>query len=77
MALDEGFHEKGFHDHGMGAHVGQGVVFWVAEREIGGCQGGFFAGGVNGDYVCWPWGSEEEREKLCCEAHPRIVKQGQ
>ena len=74
MALDEGLHEKSFHDHGVGADVGQAVVFWVAERQVRGCKGGFFAGGVDGNYVGWEWGSKKERKELCCEAHPRIIK---
>ncbi len=65
------FEEEGLHVADVRAEGGDVVVFWVAEREVGGVEGGFFAGGVDGDDVGagGEGGGAEEGEQIVGEAH--------
>jgi hypothetical protein len=73
------FEEEGLHVADVGAEGGDVVVFWVAEGEFEGMEGGFFAGGVDGDDVGagGEGGGAEEGEEVVGEEHPRIVEEGE
>lgn len=65
------FEEERFHVADVGAQGGDVVVLRGAEGEVGGVEGGFFAGGVDGDEVCagGEGGGVEEGEEVVGEAH--------
>lgn len=75
--LGQGFKEKSRHIHHMRAYVCERVM--CAERDIGGVEGGFHAGGVDGCYSCagGEEGGEEEGEKEGDETNAGVVVQGE
>lgn len=75
----QGFEEKGFHMTGVGADGGDVVVLRVTEGEVGGVEGGFFAGGVDGDDVGagGEGGGAEEGEEVVGEAQAGEVEEGE
>ena len=73
------FEEEGLHVADVGAEGGDVVVFWVAEGEVGGVEGGFFAGGVDGDEVGagGEGGGAVEGEEVVGEAHTGVIEEGE